>query len=152
MISFKDIGYNSFLKALLASLALITGGVIYILIRPSEVIFARIISNNPFTIRLKEISKNFLWQNNEVPEWILYSLPDGMWAFAYSLLITSIWSGHSSKANFFWILSIPCLTIGFEVFQLFGLLPGTFCLTDMCFLIIGISAGFLIGKNSNLKT
>ena len=78
-----------------------------------------------------------------LPQWVVFSLPGGLWAYAYSLIILSIWAGRDSFLKYFWFLSIPAMIFGFEILQLTGKLPGTFCLNDLYWSAIGITIGFL---------
>jgi hypothetical protein len=88
-----------------------------------------------------------------LPEWIVYSLPGGLWAFAYALMITTIWSGSRSRLKSFWMVSIPLLVFGFEFLQYVRIIPGTFCFQDialgMAGMIIGILAGTYTIKSKN---
>jgi len=71
---------------------------------------------------------------------------------AYSLLITSIWSGSKSKIRYFWFVTIPVLVLGFEVLQLTEIIRGTFCIQDMVSGIVGIIIGIIVGnKISKIK-
>jgi hypothetical protein len=78
---------------------------------------------------------------------------NGLWAFAYALLITGIWSGSESWLKYFWMASIPVLVFGYEILQYFGTIPGTFCIQDLALgfggLILGIIAGIKIPKSNN---
>jgi hypothetical protein len=86
-----------------------------------------------------------------IPQWIIYSLPDGLWAFAYALLITGLWIGKGSGIKYFWMSTIPVLVIGMEMLQYIGMVKGTFSLVDLAFeisgLIIGIYTGIKITKS-----
>jgi len=57
--------------------------------------------------------------------------------------------------KYFWYLSIPVLVFGFELLQLSGDLPGTFCWSDLLWGALGITLGFLsvykINYNLNLS-
>ncbi len=127
----------------LSSLAIFAGGLIYILFRPVEPLFLNWFStvgieNWLYTVREKSLSIcSFL------PQWIVYSLTSGLWAFAYTLIVLVIWRGSRSFLKYFWFLSIPVLVFGFEVLQLTGALQGTFCLNDILWSAIGITFGLI---------
>ena len=138
---------------LLCAFAIFLGGIIYILFRPSEVIFfywfRTVGLDNWFNLaRHKSLS---LYQY--LPEWIVFSFPNGLWAFAYALLITVIWSGSKSLSSYFWMVSIPVLVLGFEILQYAKVIPGTFCIQDITLglagLITGIQVGIKINKFKN---
>ena len=100
----------------LSAFALLTGGIIYILFRASEPLFFR------------------------------YLNAAGLWAFAYALVITSIWSGSKSWIRILWMISIPILVLGYEFFQYVGILPGTFCFQDIALGSLGLVIGIMVGQ------
>jgi hypothetical protein len=145
--------YSHRLSIFLSSLAIILGGLIYILFRPSEHIFFRWISLSGLGHLIspaRSLSQVFC---RLLPEWFVYSLPNGLWAFAYALLITGIWSGSRSWLKYFWMASIPLVVLGFEILQFPGIIPGTFCFQDIVMGLMGLILGILIGntktKNNN---
>lgn len=71
-----------------------------------------------------------------VPTWILFTLPDALWMYAFTAAIILNWS---SKATIY--LLIPfVIGIGSEVGQFFKVVPGTFDPVDVfCYL-----SGFLL--------
>lgn len=74
-----------------------------------------------------------------IPNWILYSLPDGLWLFSYVSFTLFIWDNKISKHSFLWIFVVPILAICSEIGQLFNIIPGTYDLVDIfsyVFLII----------------
>jgi hypothetical protein len=132
--------FNSFI----AILALIFGALIYILGRSSDFVFFAWLDTvglGDWINYLRSFSQPL---SSHLPDWIVFSLPDGLWAFAYSLIIVEIWLGSQSILKYFWFASIPLLVIGHEVFQYFGLIPGTFSFPDLAFETAGIIAGILI--------
>jgi len=119
-------------------IALIAGGFIYMFLRPAPAVFftwlepvgleSLLRSSRTFTLKLTPF----------LPGWLIYNLPQGLWAFAYTLIITGIWGRHRSAVALFWLATIPLLTLGFEGLQYAGLIRGTFCLNDMLFSVGGI--------------
>jgi len=66
---------------------------------------------------------------------VLYCLPDGLWATAYILLIDSVFKEHSIIQRIVWAGIIPLTGALSEVLQWFALLPGTFDIGDLlCYL------------------
>lgn len=143
--------YSHQLYIILSVLAISLGGIIYIYLRPSEYIFFNWIrdvglDNWFISVRYKSFSQRLF-----IPEWFVYSLPNGLWAFAYALLITSIWSGSRAWLKYFWMASIPVLVLGYEVLQYAGTIPGTFCMMDVAFGMAGLTLGILVGFKQNKK-
>jgi hypothetical protein len=129
----------------LSAIALLTGGIIYILFRTSEPVFFNWIRASGLDNWLSFARNSSLSLTPDLPDWIVYSLPNGLWAFAYALLITVIWKGSNSWLKHFWMASIPILVLGFEILQLAGIIPGTFCIQDIAFGIVGLTVGIFVG-------
>ena len=149
MASLLSRTYSHRLTLFLSAIAILIGGLIYILLRPSEHIFfgwIRLAGLDHWISPARVLSPML---GQLFPDWMIFSLPNGLWAFAYALLITSIWSESESWLKYFWMASIPLLVLGFEILQYPGLIPGTFCIQDIVFGLAGLLLGFFIG---NLKT
>lgn len=138
-------GYFNLLYICLTAFALLAGGIIYIIFRSSEPLFFTWTNSTQAIHWINIIRNSSLSLSKVLPEWIVYSLPDGLWAFGYSLLITGIWSGSKSLLRYFWFASIPLLVLGFEFLQFARLIPGTFCLQDIALGIAGIVIGIMVG-------
>jgi hypothetical protein len=141
--------YSNTLYVFLSAIALLLGGIIYIFLRTSEYVFFRWINAVGLANWLNSARNQSQYLNLYFPDWILFSLPDGLWAFAYSLIITGIWSGSRSVLKYFWMSSIPVLIIGFEVLQYTSFIKGTFCFQDIVFGMAGIITGIIIGIKLN---
>ncbi len=145
--------YSYLSYIILSALAISLGGLIYILLRPSEHVLFSWISAAGLDNWLSYARNNPLSPSLLLPEWIVFSLPNGLWAFAYALLITSIWSGSRTWLKYFWMASIPILVLGYEVMQYAGVIPGIFCIQDIVLgvagLILGSFVGFKISKSNN---
>lgn len=134
---------------LISALTLIMGGMIYILFRTSEPVFYSWLSRIQLDGVIDSIKHSSFIQNLVLPEWIIYSLPNGLWAFGYAVFISRIWAGSSSWLRYIWIASIPVLIIGFEVLQYTNSIPGTFCIQDIALGLAGLISGIAIGININ---
>lgn len=155
---YKSYGYisNSFSRSsyiLWSSIAVLAGGFIYIFFRSTEADFLNWFSSVGMENWLAVAREKSLSLTHVLPRWFVYSLPNGLWAFAYTLIILIIWKGSSSYVRYFWHLSIPVLVFGFELLQLTGNLPGTFCPYDLTWGAMGITVGSLTiyRKNYNLN-
>lgn len=72
-----------------------------------------------------------------LPNWFLYSLPDGLWLFSYISFLLIIWDNKVSKKNIFWILLLPIIAVSSELAQFMEIIPGTFDIVDLIFYIAG---------------
>ena len=128
----------------MAGLALVLGGSIYIMFRTPTFRFFRWAETAGFGQLLQKIRADYFLGPHHSPEWFVYSLPEGLWAFAYATIISSMWIGRLSWVKYLWIASIPVLPLGYEILQLTGAIPGTFCLTDILSGLVGGSLGITL--------
>lgn len=135
----------------ISATALFLGGIVYILFYASTPVFLAWISEPVSNSLLSRIRHSSLAATSHFPQWFVYSLPDGLWAFAYALLITGIWNKENAGIKYFWMSTIPALVIGSEILQYNGSIRGTFSYMDIAFeisgLLLGIYAGIKISKS-----
>ena len=145
--------YSNRYYVILSVFALSLGGLIYIFFRPSEHVFFGWIRAVGLDHWFKLLRESSIASSLLLPEWIVYSLSNGLWAFAYALLTTIIWGASNSWLRYLWMASIPILVLGYEVLQYAMIIPGTFNLHDIIFgmagLILGIILGLIINKPEN---
>lgn len=80
-----------------------------------------------------------------LPNWIIYSLPDGLWVYSFSSSFLIIWQDNLNAVKY-WLL-IPLLLGTFaEVLQLLKILPGTSDLIDFFVCIIASILSILFVK------
>lgn len=68
----------------------------------------------------------------DIPEWIIYNVPDGFWLLAFFLLMEYVWNGdvyYCIKQVFCIVISITI--ISWELLQYIGVMPGTWDEGDM---------------------
>ncbi len=83
-----------------------------------------------------------------LPNWFLYSLPDGLWLFSYLSVLLVVWENVITKHNIHWLLLVPVVAIFSEIGQLFKIVPGTFDILDLTFYLCGTVLPILIFTNS----
>lgn len=67
----------------------------------------------------------------EVPSFIKYSLPDGLYCASYILIVDAIWHNERRMIKYSLISLVPIVTIGSEICQSWGLVKGTFDINDL---------------------
>jgi len=82
----------------------------------------------------------------QTPSWLIYSLPNGLWAYSFMFFISYIWSGTKAPARYLFIFMVLTLSLGSEIGQLLGTIPGTFCFEDLIVYVLGLSLGFYFGN------
>jgi len=114
---------------------LFLGGLIYILFRSEHLIMFRWFDlvELPFQ-NVRTLTLGFI---NHLPNWLIYSLPDGLWIFSYMSLILFIWKNRITFNNIIWIVMPPVIVIMFEIGQFMNIVQGTFDYCDIAFYIIG---------------
>ena len=66
-----------------------------------------------------------------IPEFLLYSAPDGAWLYAYLMFYRLIWQGESTRALWTWSSLGIGASIGLEIGQGLGFFEGTFDWMDL---------------------
>jgi hypothetical protein len=79
-----------------------------------------------------------------LPQWVLFSLPDGLWLFSGINLILCIWRNEISPANIGWLATLCLIAIGSELLQFAALLSGTFDFRDLSAYSLAIILSFII--------
>jgi len=132
-------------------ISLLIGGLIYIFFRVTTLKMFGWYSSIGLERFIKNIRKLTLHFTSQVPEWILYSLPDGLWIFSYICLMLLIWHNNISSKNAFWVLAIPTLAICSEIGQSLNFVPGTFDFFDLLSYIFGMTLPFIFFNKQFLK-
>ena len=104
-----------------SSLMLLAGGTIYVLLRsPQTLLNVLINATGASGVEAAREKASGL----TIPEWIIYSLPGGLWSAAYILLIHALTMGERPGRRLLWAGLIPALGIVSELMQQEKLLPG----------------------------
>jgi hypothetical protein len=124
-----------------ALLALLIGGLLYLLCRPANTRVIAWIREAGFDHWLG-LGRDALTPLCErLPAWVLYSLPDGLWSFAYAVILSQLWWNRAGLVARLWLMTIPVAGIGFEPAQALGWIPGTFGWPDLVFCTLGMLLG-----------
>lgn len=75
-----------------------------------------------------------------IPDWIKFSLPDGLWVFSYVLAMSALWN-FDIKSHWGIIGVIPVIAIISEYLQYFGVIGGGFDTRDVAFYCIATIIG-----------
>lgn len=116
-------------KAFLSFVILIIGGLIYIGFRDRSLLMFSWFEQ--LGISDEVVVFRNLVKSEGVYGWLKYSLPDGLWVFAYMFLVDAIWNGSKSISSYIFIFSLPGFALLSEFLQYFGLFPGVFDWIDV---------------------
>lgn len=127
---------------------LLCGSLMYILFRTSNlkmfVWFEKLNFLNVIS-KLRSFTTN---STAQIPNVILYSLPDGLWLFSYISLVLYVWKNKINQENLFWIFIIPIISISSELGQIIKIIPGTFDFVDLIMYLLGTILPFIIYRKS----
>ena len=89
--------------------------------------------------------QSYLMPLRALPNWVMYSLPDGLWTYAFtSYFVINFDNRPYTPKKLLYLLFCPILSISFEITQYFHLLPGTFDINDLlCYISGGTLPYFL---------
>lgn len=112
----------------IATLALLTGGMLYLLFRTDKLLMFYAID----WIGLGQTVA--AWRQSvsiTLPDWIVYCLPDALWSAAYILVTDAILNANSIKTRLAVAAVIPFVGVASELLQAADLMPGTFDYFDI---------------------
>jgi hypothetical protein len=120
------------------------GGIIYVFFRSDSLIMFKWLRILFLSEYIQQIREETMMFHQILPQWLIYSLPDGLWVCSYTCIISCIWFGCNDPQKIIWVLIIPALAIVSEVGQLARIIPGTFDSMDLFFYLFGWFIPFTI--------
>ncbi len=89
------------------------------------------------------------WQ---LPEFVRFSLPDGLWASSYIILIDYLKDGENRLKRLFAAAIVPAMGVGSELLQYAGILPGVFDVFDLvCYFVPYIIYMVFVFRKNNIN-
>lgn len=135
-------------KVALAISFLLCGCAIYLLFRSKTLNIYHWCATLGFSSAIDTLR---LWvQNWNVPDFVRFCLPDGLYCAAYILLIDAIWHKEKGIMKNIIISLVPIVTISSELLQLFGIIRGTFDIYDLVCYSFPLLVYLSIKHNQNL--
>ena len=131
-------------------LTLLISGLIYILFRTDSLVMFKWFAAVSLDTPIDYLRESSLTVKKHLPDWFLFSLPDGLWIFSNMSLTLLIWGNNIKKQNVFWIFIVPFIAIASEIGQLFSIVPGTFDTIDLAFYFTGAISPFILFTNNLL--
>ncbi len=78
-------------------------------------------------------------QSINLPNWVLYNLPDAVWVMTLLYCLIYIWDFKLKRANSLWIILPIFIAFSIEFGQKYNWLNGTYDKIDLVFILIGSS-------------
>ena len=119
-----------------ALISLSLAGMIYILFRSTDMYMFLPVKACGGLSSLNEI--RFAFAGCHLPDWFLYSLPDGLWLYAYMLIVRCLWYNDNSVIKVLFLSVLPVFAITIEVLQFLSLYFGTGDIIDIVFYLVFI--------------
>lgn len=139
------------LAFLASSLSLLVGGLLYLCFRPESLVmfgWVKMLGLYPAVLELRMQSTTLA---SSLPEWLIFSAPNGLWVFSFGTLMVSLWAptGFSVAVN--WAIALWAVGIVSEVMQVFSLVPGFFDVADIVAYTVGLLGffGFIVGQQKH---
>ena len=132
---------------LLSALLISIGELVYILYRPLTLYMFKPLEVMGLLDDVRALrSAHWLPPIETVPEWVVYSLPDGMWLLSYMFAMEFIWNNDGKHIRLFFVWAMPVAIIAHEFCQLMGLASGTWDILDLTSYSIAIIIYLLTKK------
>ena len=126
--------YQVYTEWIVATILLLIGCTIYLLFRPQNLLMFKIIDGLGGMSNV--VSLRMYINHNCFPDFIIYSLPAGLWTASYLMMMYLITKGYTRKSRLKLALPLPIIAIVLEFMQLLGLCIGTFDVYDLiCYII-----------------
>jgi len=126
---------------------LFIGGLIYLLFRSEDLLmfeWYRKIGLSDFLIYLRS---NTITLKQNIPEWVIFSLPNCLWLYSILSFLNIIWK-DDNKVKIVLMILTSLSIIFIEILQAVGLIIGTFCWQDIISIFLLIFIFILIHQNS----
>lgn len=141
---------SSFKKAqmVLGFLLLACGCSIYIIFRSQDIVLNKWCQSLGIADFVEPMRMSV--KDSHVPDFILYSLPDGLYCASYILLMDAAWEGKGLSRNIA-VALIPSVAIMHEIAQGIGWARGTFDICDLIFYALPLALYFTWHKSALKK-
>ena len=129
----REILHHRVVKCFWSLSLLCVGGLIYVGWRAESLLMFRwfdFLKLSPTVEVMRRWSVDY-----PLPDWIKFSLPDGLWIASYLFIMEAVWNGEKSLWSDTFLWWVPIVAVGSEILQFFSVVPGTFDVVDLvCYL------------------
>ena len=110
---------------------IVIGGLLYLSFRPDFLLMFGWADFLGLDNVVHQLRNQTAFMLTAMPEFIIYSLPNGLWIFSFGVLMLAIWGIHQPFQTYIWTAALLAVGISSEVLQITGLIPGTFDILDV---------------------
>jgi hypothetical protein len=79
-----------------------------------------------------------------LPQWLLYSAPDGLWVYGLTACLALVWRGAPGRARRAWLCAGLALGAGGELGQWIGVVPGVHDRADLLLCVLAWGAALVL--------
>jgi hypothetical protein len=123
-------------------LPLALGAILYLLFRSEHLKVIELFSVFGIENQLMIVRNQFIDLKSNIPSWIYYSAPDGLWSYSFIASYSFLWSERSNL----WQYLAVFFCLSYEILQGLKILPGTFDFMDLAMIALGFILNKLILK------
>jgi len=123
-------------------LPLVVGALIYILFRSNTLLIFKWLEYININDTIHVVRNHTVLLCKYIPDFLLYSLPDGIWVYSATSALLLIWE-HTLYKHL-WIYLPVTSAVAAEILQSTGLIAGTFCMFDIIAYITGLILSCII--------
>jgi hypothetical protein len=127
-----------------AILSIILGGFIYIMFRTDSLVMFGWFEQLGISEYIHDLRGNGNISYTGAIRTFINTVPGGLWTFSYSVFLLLIWNMEINSRNVFYFIFIPVAAIASEIFQLTGIISGTFDYLDIISYMSGAMLPLLI--------
>lgn len=133
-------------------ISLLCGGLIYLFFRPESLLLFSWADHLGLSSSLENIRTLSLPLAPKLGDWVLFSLPNGLWVISFALLALGVCGdkGQNAMLVLAWTSLLCLIAIASEALQYTGTVPGTFDWNDILAYGLPLLAlvTFLWGRNN----
>jgi hypothetical protein len=107
-------------------LPLIFGSAIYVFFRSTHLRVFRWIAIVAAPDQVMHARNTLAQLAPNVPEWILFSLPDSLWVYSFTSFMALVWRESGSNRKSHWLILPFICAVASEFGQLVDIIPGTY--------------------------
>lgn len=111
------------------NIPVILGGIIYLAFRTNTLLMFKWVETLGLYNGLINIRAGLQGLKGNIPEYVIYSLPTGLWAYSFMMDMFFVW-GYT-RQGIIWYSAIAIIIIGSELLQKFNIMPGNFDVKDL---------------------
>jgi hypothetical protein len=130
---------------------LFIGGLIYIFFRSTSLRMFGWFETLGLNNLINEARIALSVTKNQLPKWVYFSLPDGLWVYSFTSALVLIWEGEFSYLKY-WLVIPFFLGVVVEILQGINIFIGTFDVLDLSFSLIGFILSICVLKNKIEKS